>query len=112
MIFFFLFSSITIIQNWGLNYLLTNTKLGTSKKKKKKNFQFIVFLFCSPSDVALIVKYIFAPHTDTPLESKKRKIVSTPTPAFLNYLTLKLPALVFLHYLETDAQHFIIDCQK
>jgi len=43
---------------------------------------------------------------------KKRKILATGTPKFLDYLSLKLPALMFFHYLETDAPLFIKDCLR
>jgi len=61
--------------------------------------------------VALIIKYVFSSDTESfSLNSKKRK--QTTTNKFLDYLTLKLPALMFFHYLESDAQHFVKDCLR
>jgi len=69
--------------------------------------------------VALIIKIRF--DTSAPLESingdtlsvKKRKIIEPKrNESVTDYSVLKLPALAFVQYLQTDSRHFLDSCLR
>jgi hypothetical protein len=72
----------------------------------------LTLCLCSSSnDVALIIKYIFDDE-DLDLESpiKKRKISDSKLKSVLEYSQIKLPAKMFLKYLETFSSQFLQEC--
>jgi hypothetical protein len=71
------------------------------------------FLFFSENDVALVIKYNFNQEFPVENESKKRKIFEPKrTENLIDYSFVKLPAKIFIHYLETDSLHFVNDCLR
>jgi hypothetical protein len=62
-------------------------------------------------DVALVIRYQFgvSSSSSVPSSSKKRKLNESQ---IIDYSYLKLPAVVFVKYLETYSYKFIDDCLR
>lgn len=75
-----------------------------------KFFFNFIFLYFSDEDLAFVIKYIFSENTEPDI--KKKKIEERKNENVINYSFIKLPAFVFLRYLETYASQFIDDCVR
>lgn len=60
--------------------------------------------------MALIIKYVYSDNTEPSGNVKKRKYESGKT--VMDYSQIKLPALMFVKYLETYLSLFIDDCHR
>ena len=73
-------------------------------------YNYLMFNFFSENDVALVIKYVYSDNTEPSGISKKRKLESIKSA--MDYSQLKLPALMFVKYIETYLSHFIDDCHR
>jgi hypothetical protein len=64
--------------------------------------------------VALVIKYQFHDTLvpDGQQANKKRKVDEDKNSSVIDYSQLKLPAVMFVQYLETDSSGFIADCVR
>jgi len=79
-----------------------------------------MIIFFSPHNVAIVFKYNFDVASIESMESessigyiKKRKLIDPKKfENIFDYSQIKLPALMFLEYLQSDVQHFISSCLR
>ena len=71
---------------------------------------FSLFIY-SANDVAMVVKYVFT-EDDVQVEHsiKKRKLSDSKLKSLIDYSQIKLPAQMFLHYLENYGSQFVNEC--
>ena len=74
---------------------------------------FIYFFIYSANDVAMVVKYVFT-EDDVQVEHsiKKRKLSDSKLKSLIDYSQIKLPAQMFLHYLENYGSQFVNECVR
>jgi hypothetical protein len=72
----------------------------------------LFFFNFSEEDIALVIKYQFSNETESaylPSPPKRRKLLSDK---IFEYAQIKLPASIFLKYLENYSNIFIAECQR
>lgn len=67
------------------------------------------FSIFSEQDIALILSFQFSTDTESSLNLSKFKKIDEKV---VNYSRIKLPAVLFLQYLENYSKHFIEDCLR
>lgn len=68
-------------------------------------------LFFSTDDICIIFKYVFAENTSS-ATPKRRRISESKITSIVDYSYVKLPAFVFVEYLEKHLVDFLRDCRE